>query len=138
MQPSVSLLLFASLGLAARPYLEEPDTGIDLVLGKLPEGTLPELSSIVGLPDFQWVAQRYPRARDYTAVRTRASFPIATIWRRLSVIGFVLASLWTLCARGEYGHPDAEINLAQVASEENILYTTIEEIGKSKSKNQTI
>lgn len=44
---------------AARPYLNEPDTGILDVLGDLAVGSLPELDQMVGLPDFDWAARNY-------------------------------------------------------------------------------
>lgn len=71
-----SQLLTAALAtgaLAARPFLNEPDTGIDEVLGDLPEGTLPELTSMIGLPDFDWAARHYLPLRNYTYYRNGAA-----------------------------------------------------------------
>lgn len=59
--------------LAARPFLNEADTGIDEVLGDLPEGTLPDLSDMVGLPDFDWAARHYLPLRNYTYYRNGAA-----------------------------------------------------------------
>lgn len=44
---------------AARDFLNEPDTGISLVLGDLAVGSLPDIDSMVGLPDFDWAARNY-------------------------------------------------------------------------------
>ncbi|KAF4453161.1 (S)-2-hydroxy-acid oxidase [Fusarium albosuccineum] len=50
------LLFFASFGLAARPFLNEPDTGIEDAL-PIVNGTFPPLDRILGLPDFDYVAR---------------------------------------------------------------------------------
>ena len=52
--------------LAARPFLTEPETGIDDAIGDTPEGTLPDLDDIIGLHDFQWAARRYLPRENYT------------------------------------------------------------------------
>lgn len=57
---------------AARPYLEEPDTGLDSVFGNVSHGLLPDLDSIAGLPDFQWAAQNYMSLDHYTYYRNAA------------------------------------------------------------------
>ncbi|KYK60624.1 putative CYB2-lactate dehydrogenase cytochrome b2 [Drechmeria coniospora] len=62
----------ANGALAARAFLNEPDTGIQDVLGGLPDGRLPELSSIVGLPDFEWVAKKYMPVRNFSYYRNGA------------------------------------------------------------------
>jgi hypothetical protein len=59
--------------MAARPFLESPDTGIELVLGNLTSGDLPDLSSMVGLPDFDWAAEKYLPDRNYTYYRNGAA-----------------------------------------------------------------
>jgi hypothetical protein len=65
--------LLASEALAARPFLNEPDTGIDDVLSYLPKGILPKLSDIVGLPDFDWAARHYLPVKNYTYYRNGAA-----------------------------------------------------------------
>lgn len=62
----------ASSALAARPFLDEPDTGIDAVLGDLPTGTLPNITEMFGLNDFQWAARHYLPAKNYTYYRNGA------------------------------------------------------------------
>ncbi|KAF2130188.1 FMN-dependent alpha-hydroxy acid dehydrogenase [Dothidotthia symphoricarpi CBS 119687] len=143
-----SLLAFATVALAARPFLEEPDTGIDDALGNTPDGTLPPLESMVGLPDFQWAARRYMNTSAFTYYRNGAAgewsyrnnlevfqrFPLRP--RVLRDITNVEASLPTTilgyntsapffispCARGGYAHPDGELGLAKGASSGQILY----------------
>lgn len=66
MKSFVSLALLGG-ALAARPFLWEPDTGIDDALGdSTPNGTLANLTQLVGLPDFQWAARRYLPPANYT------------------------------------------------------------------------
>lgn len=60
------LVSLASGALAARPFLNEPDTGIVSVLGDTPESSLPALDDLVGLHDFEWVARRYLPLANYT------------------------------------------------------------------------
>lgn len=56
----------AATALAARPFLSEPDTAIDDVLGDTPDGTLVDLEQMIGLPDFQWAARKYLPLENYT------------------------------------------------------------------------
>lgn len=63
----------ASGAFAAREFLNEPDTGIDDVLSDLPKGTLPDLSDIIGLPDFDWAARHYLPTKNYTYYRNGAA-----------------------------------------------------------------
>jgi len=64
--------LLASGALAARPFLEEPDTGIDKVLNYVAVGTLPNLTDMYGLNDFQWAAKHYLPGKNYTYYRNGA------------------------------------------------------------------
>lgn len=73
MRLTILLSTLASTAFAARPFLNEPDTGTDDVLGDLPAGTLPNLTNVVGLPDFEWVARRYLPVRNYTYYRNGAA-----------------------------------------------------------------
>ena len=59
--------------MAARPFLEQPDTGLELVLGDLATGKLPKLEQMVGLPDFEWAAQNYLPIENYTYYRNGAA-----------------------------------------------------------------
>lgn len=51
---------------AARPFLEEPDTGLDRTVGDLVVGGLPNLTDMVSLHDFDWAARNYLPALNYT------------------------------------------------------------------------
>lgn len=65
--------LLASGALAARPFLNEPDTGIEDVLQFSSNGSLPDIKSIVGLPDFEYVARKYLPTRNFTYYRNGAA-----------------------------------------------------------------
>lgn len=52
--------------LAARPFLSEPETGIEDAIGDTPKGTLPDLDDMIGLPDFEWAASNYLPVENYT------------------------------------------------------------------------
>lgn len=65
MHPHTLLLSLIGLASAARPFLNEPNTGIEDVLGDTPAGTLPPLESMAGLHDFDWAARRYMNASSY-------------------------------------------------------------------------
>lgn len=62
----------ASSALAARVFLNEPDTGIDDALGDLAAGELPDLSDMIGLNDFDWAARHYLPLKNYTYYRNGA------------------------------------------------------------------
>lgn len=66
-------LLLSGTALAARHFLNEPDTGIDDALAAFAANkTLPPLSSIVALPDFDWAARLVMNASAYTYYRNGA------------------------------------------------------------------
>lgn len=71
---STTLLLSAvGTALAARPFMNEPNTGIDEALGAYAANrTLPPLSSIVSLPDFDWAARQVMNTSAYTYYRNGA------------------------------------------------------------------
>ncbi|KAK4060909.1 hypothetical protein Trihar35433_9834 [Trichoderma harzianum] len=161
----------ASGAFAAREFLNEPDTGIDDVLSDLPKGTLPDLSGIIGLPDFDWAARHYLPTKNYTyyrngaagewsyrnnlevfhryRLRPRVMVDITKIESTLptTILGhnFSAPIFISPCARGGYGHPDAELNLVKGAAAGNILYMpallasyTIEEIAAAKAEGQVV
>jgi hypothetical protein len=144
-----SFLAFASCALAARPFLEEPDTGIDGQLAAfVANDTLPPLDSLVGLPDFQWVGRNYMNTSSYTYYRNgaagewsyRNNLEVFSRYRLrprvLRDITSVAASIPTTilghnfsapffispCARGGYANPEGEVGLVKGAAAENILY----------------
>lgn len=65
---------FIATSFAARPFLNEPDTGLQEFLGDdFPVGQLPELIDIQGAPDFDYAARNYLNASDYSFYRTGAA-----------------------------------------------------------------
>lgn len=60
------LALIVTAAHAARPFLEEPDTGLDRTIGDLAAGSLPKLTDMVCLHDFDWAARNYLPALNYT------------------------------------------------------------------------
>ncbi|KAL6695454.1 hypothetical protein J3F84DRAFT_348797 [Trichoderma pleuroticola] len=138
----------ASGAFAAREFLNEPDTGIDDVLGYVPKGALPDLSKIIGLPDFDWAARHYLPIQNYTyyrngaagewsyrnnlevfhryRLRPRVMVDITKIESTLptTILGhnFSAPIFISPCARGGYGHSDGELNLVKGAAAGNILY----------------
>lgn len=70
---SLSTLLLAGSAFAARPFLNEPDTGIEDALGKSLNGVLPPLKGVVGLPDFDWVARQIMNITAYSYYRNGAA-----------------------------------------------------------------
>ncbi|KAH7383202.1 hypothetical protein BKA66DRAFT_417642 [Pyrenochaeta sp. MPI-SDFR-AT-0127] len=142
-------LALASGAFAARPFLDEPDTGIDAALGPIvANGSLAPLKSIVGLPDFQWAARQYMNTSAYTyyrngaagewsyrnnlevfhrfRLRPRVLVDITSIEASLptTILGYNFSAPFFIspCARGGYAHPDGELGLVKGAGEANILY----------------
>jgi isopentenyl diphosphate isomerase/L-lactate dehydrogenase-like FMN-dependent dehydrogenase len=142
-------LIFASVALASRPFLNEPDTGIDDQLGSIvANGSLPPLKSLVGLPDFDWAARHYMNVSAYTYYRNGASgewsyrnnlevFQRFRLRPRIltditkiedslptKILGYDFSAPFFIspCARGGYAHPDGELGLVKGAAKGNILY----------------
>lgn len=65
-------IVFATCTLAARPFLNEPDTGLNDFLGDFAVGSLPDLDTIAGLPDFEWAARNFLPLENYTYFRNAA------------------------------------------------------------------
>ncbi|KAE8356289.1 FMN-dependent dehydrogenase [Aspergillus coremiiformis] len=148
MHSSFLLLPFLPAALAARPFLNEPTTGIDEALANTPAGTLPDLQGIVGLPDFDWAARRYMNVSDYTyyrngaagewsyrnnleaynrfRLRPRMMVDVTNIESTLptTILGHNFSAPFFIspCSRGGLAHPDAEKNFVRAAGAENILY----------------
>lgn len=142
-------LTLTSAAFAARPYLEEPDTGIDDQLGHIvANGTIAPLHSLVGLPDFQWAARHYMNTSAFTYYRGAAggewsyrnNLEVFGRFRlrphRMIDITNINASLPTTilghnfsapifispCARGAYANPEGELGLVKGAAQGGILY----------------
>ncbi|ODA80782.1 hypothetical protein RJ55_03741 [Drechmeria coniospora] len=138
----------ANGALAARAFLNEPDTGIQDVLGGLPDGRLPELSSIVGLPDFEWVAKKYMPVRNFSYYRNGAggewsyrnnlevfhryrlrprvlvdNWAIESTLSMTTILGHIVSAPFFIspAARAHYAHPDAKLNLVKAAGAEKII-----------------
>ncbi|KJK80816.1 hypothetical protein H634G_03965 [Metarhizium anisopliae BRIP 53293] len=140
--------LLASSALAARPFLNEPDTGIEDILKFSSNGSLPDIKSIVGLPDFEYVARNYLPIRNFTYYRNGAAGEYSyrnnlEVFRRYRLRPRVLVDISNIestlsttilghnfsapffispCARADYAHADAEINFVKGAAAGNILY----------------
>lgn len=80
----LSTLLFSLAGchvaLAARPFLNEPDTGITTYLTYLgnstpaeASGTLMPLDDMIAIPDFEFAARAYMPSENYSYYRTGAA-----------------------------------------------------------------
>lgn len=67
-----SLTLLVSAAMAARPFLNEPDTGIGEILADHPTGTLPDIENAVALNDFEYIARNYLPVANYTYYRNGA------------------------------------------------------------------
>ncbi|KAK7747806.1 hypothetical protein SLS62_008842 [Diatrype stigma] len=145
--------LFAILGgggaLAARPWLNEPDTGIEEIFGSTADGELIPLDGIVGLPDFEWAARKYMPVANYTYYRNGAagewsyrnnleSFGNHPLRPRVmrditniestfetTILGHNTSAPFFIspCSRGAYGNPEgAEKGLIEGAAQAGILY----------------
>ncbi|KAM0279559.1 hypothetical protein ACHAQH_004514 [Verticillium albo-atrum] len=162
---------FASAVLAARPFLNEPDSGLLDVVGNVSTGMLPDLSTMAGLSDFDFAARNYLPLRNYTYYRNAAGgewsyrnnlevFQRYTFKPRVmrdvsqlpqtldtTILGHNFSAPFFIapCARGAFGHPDAELNLVRGAADEGILYIpslqatmSMEDIAMSKDKGQVL
>ncbi|KAF4986540.1 hypothetical protein FGRMN_10795 [Fusarium graminum] len=135
--------------MAARPFLEQPDTGLQLALGEdFPKGKLPKLEQMIGLPDFEWAAENYLPIQNYTYYRNgaagewsyrnnlevfqryrfkpRTMVDITNVENTLptTILGHNFSAPFFIspCAKGGNAHPDAEINFVKGAAYGDILY----------------
>lgn len=145
----LAALTFTSVAFAARPFLDEPDTGIDEQLGSIvANGSLAPLKSLVGLPDFQWAARQYMNTSAFTyyrngaagewsyrnnlevfqrfRLRPRVLRDITNIEASLptTILGYNFSAPFFIspCARGGYANPDGEFGLVKGAAQGDILY----------------
>ncbi|KAI5918972.1 hypothetical protein F4810DRAFT_530232 [Camillea tinctor] len=143
----VSLTLLGS-ALAARPFLNEPDTGFDEFFSSLAPGELPPLDQLVGLPDFDAAARRHMSTQNYTYYRNGAAgewsyrnnlevfnryvlkpktmVDVTNIESTLptTILGHNFSAPFFIspCARGGYGNVDGEKGLVEGAAAGDILY----------------
>lgn len=144
----LSGVMLACSTLAARPWLNEADTGIELALPDLPVGELPHLDAMVGLPDYEWAARNYMSVKNYTYYRNgaggewsyrnnleifqqfrfrpRALVDVTGIESTLptQLLGHNFSAPFYIssCAKAGYAHPDAEINFVKGAANGGIMY----------------
>ncbi|KAI5920586.1 FMN-dependent dehydrogenase [Camillea tinctor] len=143
----ISLSLLSGT-LAARPFLDEPDTGFDMFFSNLATGQLAPLDQLVGLPDFEAAAKRYLPIANYTYYRNGAAgewsfrnnlevfyrYPLrprtmvdtsnvqSTLPTTILGYNFSAPFFITSAARAGLGNPAAERGLVEAAAAENILY----------------
>ncbi|KAL1648375.1 hypothetical protein SLS58_002128 [Diplodia intermedia] len=159
---ALPLALLAQSALAARTFLNEPDTGMSEVLADLQPGELPNITSIVGLPDFDYVARNYMNLSSYTYYRNGAAgewsyrnnleaygrvrfrprvlVDITKIEQTLptTLLGRNVSAPFFIspCAKAGYAHEDGEVNFVKAAAAENILYVVSDFSSKSKDEIQ--
>lgn len=147
-QQIVSGAVLATGAMAARPWLNEADTGIELVLGDLPVGELPDLEKMVGLPDYEWAARNYMSDQNYTYYRNgaggewsyrnnmeifqqfrfrpRAMVDVSKIQDSLptTILGHNFSAPFYIssCARAGLAHEGGEVNLVKAAAAGDVLY----------------
>ncbi|KAJ8076413.1 hypothetical protein AAF712_000104 [Marasmius tenuissimus] len=151
-------LLFTET-LAARPFLNEPDTGIEESIGaEVANGTLPNVTSILGLPDFDWVARHRLNISSYTYYRAgaagewsyrnnleafqrvrfrpRVMIDVTNIEASLptTILGYNFSAPFYIspCAIAGYAHEDGELNFVKGANEGKILYMVSDFSSKDK------
>ncbi|KAI1488473.1 FMN-dependent dehydrogenase [Biscogniauxia mediterranea] len=143
----ISLSLLGGV-LAARPFLDEPDTGFDSFFSNLTTGQLAPLDQLVGLPDFEDAAKRYLPIENYTYYRNGAAgewsfrnnlevfyrYPLrprtmvdtSNVQSTLptTILGYNFSAPFFIppAARAGLGNPEAERGLIEGAAAENILY----------------
>ncbi|KAK7402750.1 hypothetical protein QQX98_011507 [Neonectria punicea] len=139
------------VALAARPYINEPDTGLETYLRSTnyTEGERPLLKDMRGIPDFEFAARQVMTDQQYAFYRTAAAGEWAyrhnlEVWKNARC-----HHPWTQlqrpffispATRAAYGDPErAELNFVDASAKENILYVaamyaskTIEEIAAQK------
>ena len=146
----LAIALVLGVSKAARPFLDYPDTGAADVFGSLTNNdfTLPPVDDIVGLPDFQYVAEQHMNISAYTYYRNGAagewsyrnnleSFHRLRLRPKVMVdIDAIESTLPTTilghnysapffiapCARAGYASETAELSLTRAAGAANILY----------------
>ncbi|EME83219.1 uncharacterized protein MYCFIDRAFT_54162, partial [Pseudocercospora fijiensis CIRAD86] len=134
---------------AARSFLDFPDTGAREQYGTIEvAGTLPNVSTIVGLPDFQYVAEGYMNLTAYSyyrngaagewsyrnnleafqriSLRPRVMVQVDNIEDSLptTILGHNFSAPFFIspCARACYANDIAELGLTRGAGAGNILY----------------
>ncbi|KIL84556.1 hypothetical protein FAVG1_12081 [Fusarium avenaceum] len=146
----ICALFYATTALAARPFLNEPDTLIDESFATFPiaNGSLPDISRLLGLPDFDWAARQVMNDSAYTRYRTgsggewsyrnnlevferyrfrpRVMVDVSNIESSMetTILGYKFSAPFFIspCATAGLAHPEGEIGLLKAAADQNILY----------------
>ncbi|KAG6367010.1 hypothetical protein INS49_001191 [Diaporthe citri] len=135
-------VLLAGFAVAARPFEDAPDTGIDEALGSTPNDTLAPLDRMVGLNDFGWAAERYLNASSWAFYRAGAggewsfrnnmeSFARVT-WKPRVLVG--ITKVPNTMNTTLFGHQLLSTNVLYVAS----MHATksLDEIAAAKAEGQ--
>ncbi|GAB7364602.1 hypothetical protein MBLNU230_g5407t1 [Neophaeotheca triangularis] len=143
-----TLASFAASALAARPFVNEPDTGYyGYFNDSIAPGQLPQLEDMRSLNDFDAAARNYLTDYDYTYYRAGAggewsyrnnleAYPRITLRPRMmrdisnvestfptTAYGYNFSApfFFSPVARGGYLHPEGENNIVQACAERNVL-----------------
>ncbi|RYO75012.1 hypothetical protein DL766_007820 [Monosporascus sp. MC13-8B] len=150
MRTFLQTLVVASAALAADPFLEAPDTGLEtyLLANDWARGTQPLLKDMRGIPDFEFAARNHLDDQKYSFYRTAAAGEWSyrnnlEIWSKVkfrprhltdvtkvnetlatSILGYNFSAPIFIApaARGGYAHERGELNFAEATGEEDILY----------------
>lgn len=158
-----SIFNFLILAHAARPFLDYPDTGAEEQFGTIrPGDELPAVEDIVGLPDFQYVAEGHMNISGYTyyrngaagewsyrnnlealqrlRLRPRVMVDVDDIESSLptNILGHNFSAPFFIapCARAGYANATAEQGLVKGAAAGNILYIVTDFSSASKDEIQ--
>ncbi|KAH7310533.1 S-2-hydroxy-acid oxidase [Stachybotrys elegans] len=162
------LTSLVGVALGARPFLDVADTGLEDYLvgsGNWTEGTLPSLQDMRALPDFEFSAKQVLADEDWAFYRLAAGQEWGyrnnfDVWGKvqlrprfmtnvvnlqdnigIELFGYNFSAPFFIApaAQAGYAHPRGELNLAEAAGDENLLYNaalfatkTIEEIDEVK------
>ncbi|KAH8894799.1 S-2-hydroxy-acid oxidase [Thozetella sp. PMI_491] len=147
---SIYSLTLVSAVLAAEPFLNEPDTGLETYLysTNYTQGTQPLLKDVRGVPDFDWAARQTLDNQKYSFYRTASGGEWSyrnnlDIWHKVkfrprqlndvsqlnktlpvTFLGYNFSAPIFIApaARAAYGDERAELNFVDAAANENILY----------------
>ncbi|KAF4991649.1 hypothetical protein FDECE_13997 [Fusarium decemcellulare] len=148
MRPQLLTAALASGAFAARPFLNEPDTGLEDFLGDIEPGTLPDIEAMASLPDFDFAARNYLPLRNYTwfrhgaggewsyrnnleafqrySFKQRALTDVTKVKETMAttILGHNFSAPFYIspAAAGIRSHPKAETGLVKGAAAGDILY----------------
>ncbi|KAK8071054.1 hypothetical protein PG997_011257 [Apiospora hydei] len=155
MRYSLITATLASGVFAARPFLNEPDTGIVDALGaSFPVGSLPDIKNMNYTyyrngAGGEWSYRNNLEVYNRYRFKPRMMVDITKVQDSLptSILGHNFSAPFYIspCARADYAHPEAEINLVKGAAAAGILYIPslyshlpMETIAENAAENQTL